>query len=247
MSSPVAHHYHHPVEAHREWHGVGGVNWRVTDVGLEVEGVEHFPDRDRGPRLHDGLQRTPGKPATCRRIWTTYRAELAAWARWYSTAEELRLPVPPLLPLLIATAATETAGDARKVRKEPGFQSYRATPHRVSIGLCQTLISSARDALAGDGVPAWQVTHETLLVPAVSIRAAAAYLAATRDDHLLDPPRVAAAYNAGRVKVRPAPGNPWSLHCYPSGSGRHVTRFCRWWGDALEVLRMEGLPVDGRR
>jgi hypothetical protein len=70
---------------------------------------------------------------------------------------------------------------------EPGYTSDEATPHRVSIGLTQTLISTAREAMGMSFGRDW------LLVPANAITAGTTYIAGQARQTSLDPPLVAAA------------------------------------------------------
>ena len=80
-----------------------------------------------------------------------------------------------------------------------------------------------------------------LLEPEISLYAAAAYMRDQADRDLdrstfLDPVLVAAAYNAGGLYQEAKRSNPWRLRCYPLGTGEHITRFVRWYGDACAVI-----------
>ena len=186
----------------------GSVRWRCVPAGVDIEG--------------DGVQRTPGQPLTVRRIWQTFRVELARWSTLYGIPVEL----------LIATAATESGGDARARRNEPGWTGDETTPHRVSIGLMQTLISTAR---AATGV-SW--TARELFEPNVSILAGGAYIRQQYEATGFDPPLVAAAYNAGVIAEQRGAGNRWKLRQYKLGTGEHLDRFVQWFGDAV-ALKIE--------
>lgn len=186
----------------------GSCRWRVTRAGVEVEG-------DPAPL------RTPGRPVTVGRIWRAHGAAVADWAE--------RLAVPA--ELILATIATESGGRADARREEPGFTSWRATPHRISVGLMQTLVSTARETLGrGDLGPDWLAVAEN------SIRAGTAYIARQRDLTGFDPVLVACAYNAGGLYPQHGAANRWKLRQYPIGTGRHADRFAAWFGDALAVL-----------
>jgi hypothetical protein len=190
-----------------DWHGAplgrGTRRWRLTAQGLDIEGEErpgHAPAR---------------LAAAC---WARHQAPLEAAAR--------RFAVP--VELLLATACTESGGRAEAVREEPGFTSDAATPHRVSPGLMQTLISSAREAL---GEP--KLDRAALLDPGVSAAAGAAFIARQARVTGFDPPLVAIAYNAG--SLRPA-GNPWGLVQTQRGNGHfHADSFCAFFNDALAI------------
>lgn len=193
-----------------------GANWAVTARGVEVDGH---------------ALRTPGEPATVRRVWEWFGPEIVA------AAKEFGVPVE----LIVATIATESAGGKRlraeaamAERREPGFVSYTQTPHRVSIGPMQTLISTAREAL-GDA----SIGPEALREPRTSIRAGAAYIAKQRRATGFDPPVVGAAYNAGGVYEDASRANRWKMRCYPLGTGKHVERFASFFGDAMAVSSAE--------
>jgi transglycosylase-like protein with SLT domain len=190
----------------------GGVRWRLVAAGVDVEGT--------------GVERTAGAPATVTRIWNTWSREINA------TARARRVPCA----LIVATIATESGGKADAVRLEPGYRSDAETPHKVSPGLMQTLISTAREAMRLSCDRAW------LLEPANSIEAGTAYIARQGRLTSLDPPLVAAAYNAGRLAEQTSEQNRWRLRQYPIGTGKHCDRFVRFFNDAVAVLATHAVP-----
>ncbi len=187
----------------------GGQTWRLAPGGVIV-------GDDAKPR------RTGGEPQTLMRIWAEFRAPIEKCAAAYG--------VP--LELILATIATESGGRANAVREEPGFTSDEATPHRVSPGLMQTLISTARATLNDPSID-----RAKLLDPETSIRAGTAYIRQQARITNFDPPLVACAYNAGSCYPQDGAENPWKLRQYPIGTGKHADRFIAWFGDALEVVR----------
>jgi hypothetical protein len=191
-----------------EWHRrfAGSVQWRLTPQGVEIDG--------------SGVERTKGAPVTATRIWERYGAHVNRIAR------ERRVPCA----LIVATIATESGGDPSAVRMEPGWRSDEETPGRVSAGLMQTLISTAREAMQMSFGRDW------LLDPGNSIEAGTAYIAAQFRLTGFDPPLVAAAYNAGRIVEQPGAENRWKLRQYPIGTGRHCDRFVRFFNDAVAAL-----------
>jgi hypothetical protein len=189
----------------------GSVLWQLSAAGVAIDGAP--------PR------RTPGEPLTVRRIHAAHGEAIRRWAEAYAVPSEL----------IIATIATESGANPLALREEPGFASDRATPHRVSVGLMQTLISTARETL---GLP-W-IDREWLLVPDNSIRAGTAYIARQRRQTLLDPPVVACAYNAGGVYENRSGANRWRMRQHPLGTGRHADRFVLWLNDALAVYAAAG-------
>lgn len=189
-------------KSHR--HFAEGVYWALTSKGIAIEGA--------------AAQGTPGEPVTIRKIWKQY-GDL-------SVAAAKRFGVP--VELIIATIATESAGNASAVRVEPKINDR-------SVGLMQTLVKTAQGAL---GRPS--LTADDLLDPATSINAGTAYIAQQRSTTHFDAPKVAAAYNAGSIRKDKADANPWKLVCYPAGTGRHVTTFVSWFNDAMVVSGADG-------
>jgi hypothetical protein len=199
-----------------DWHapplGQGRQRWRLTRAGIEIEG-------ETGPR------RTPGAPRSATACWERHGAAMAEAAR--------RFGVP--VELLLATALTESGGNASALREEPGFTSDAATPHRVSPGLMQTLISTAREVL---GDPS--LDRARLLDPATSLAAGAAMIRRQamggRVPTGFDPPLVAIAYNAGSLRPSRDATDPWGLVQTRRGSGAwHADSFCAFLGDALAL------------
>jgi peptidoglycan hydrolase-like protein with peptidoglycan-binding domain len=198
--------------------GQGRHRWRLGAAGVEVEG-------EAGPRRSASGVR-PAAPRIAAAAWALHRAALEAAAR--------RFAVP--VELLLATACTESAGRADAVREEPGFLDDRRTPHRVSPGLMQTLISTAREAL-GDA----SLDRAKLLDPAVSAMAGAAYIRRQAQAGRLptgyDPPLVAIAYNAGSLRPNRDATDPWGLVQTRRGNGAwHADSFSAFLGDACAVF-----------
>jgi len=185
----------------------GGVRWRLVPKGIEIEG--------------SGIERTPGKPVTTTRIWNKYGNFINQWAEHYQ--------VPCVI--ILATIATETSGNLQAIRKEPGYQSDELTPHKISVGLMQTLISTARDTL-DDNV----VDLNWLLQPNNSIKAGTCYIARQKSVTVYDPPKVACAYNSGSIYQNTGSNNRWKMRQYPIGTGEHCDRFVKWFNDAVAVL-----------
>lgn len=168
--------------------------------------------------------RTQGSPSTVRNIWQRFSRPCT------ETAQALGLPVE----LIVATIATESGGDPNARRPEPSIRDE-------SVGLMQTLVGTAREATANPSL-----TAAALLDPDTSIKAGAAYIAQQRRSTHLDPPLVAAAYNAGSLRLDDAPGNRWKLHCFPKGTGRHVDNFVAFFGDAMAVSAEDNWSQGGR-
>lgn len=163
--------------------GDGVSRWQLTKEGVAVDGK---------------LPRTVGQPKTVAKTWSAYRTSFEKCAAAYGVPVEL----------LVATACTESGGRADRVREEPKYVSDVATPDKVSPGLMQTLISTARWA-TGDK----SLDRAALLDPETSIRAAACYIkqqaVSSKQPTNFDPPLVAIAYNAG--SLRPKDESYWGL------------------------------------
>ncbi len=136
--------------------------------------------------------------------------------------------------LIIATIATESSGNPTARREEPGFISDNETPNRVSVGLMQTLLSTARWVLDNNSL-----STSDLEVPGQSIEAGCAYIARQFSQTQFDPPLVASAYNAGGVYYNGAAANRWKTRQYPVGSSHHVDRFVKWFNDCFRYFDAE--------
>ena len=191
------------MEPHNDF---GGVLWQLTRAGLVVGGQ---------------IDRSPGAPVTVPRVWQTYGPDIEAAAVKY------RVPVE----LIVATICAESSGRSDAIRIEPGYVSDSATPQRVSCGLMQTLISTAREATGNDAL-----VREDLLKPATSIDAGTAYISQQRTVTRLDPPQVACAYNAGGLYLNRSEANRWRLRQYPIGTGAHADRFTKWFNDCFAIF-----------
>lgn len=183
----------------------GSVRWRLVPGGIEIEG--------------SGLERSAGRPVTLERIWSQYRAPIEAAAYRYSVPIEY----------IMATIATESSGNAGSIRLEPGYVSDEDTPHKVSAGLMQTLLSTASSTL---GFP---VSKDWLLEPQNSIMAGTSYIREQAPKTLLDGPLVFAAYNAGGIYIQNGPANRWKMRQYPIGTSAHCDRAVKWLNDAVAV------------
>jgi len=195
--------------------GTGTKQWMLTPNGVCFEPGGQPP-------------RTQGEPTTAGNTWAKFRGPLEKCAAAYGVPVEL----------LIATACTESGGDPRRCREEAGYVSDSATPGKVSPGLMQTLLSTAR-AATGDT----SLDREALLDPETSVRAGAAYIA-QQGNHGhpptgFDPPLVAIAYNAGSLRAPQTanPANTWGLVQTDRGGGvMHADAFLEYFNDTFAVL-----------
>jgi uncharacterized protein (TIGR02594 family) len=188
-----------------------GCSWRLTPQGVSIDGKP--------------AQGTAGEPQTVRRVWGEYSSSIEQWCT--STG----VPVE----LVLATICTESGGRADAERMESGYSSDDESPHRISLGLMQTLISTARETLEKPDVDrAW------LLNPDNSIRAGTAYIAKQARITGFDPPKVACAYNAGGIYLQTGPENRWKMRQFPIGEGKHADRFVQWFNDCFRLFAADG-------
>lgn len=192
------------------------VPWRLTKTGISIAGAAPVG--------------SGGQPATVTRVVSELRAPLVQWSEAFGVPMEL----------IVATICTESSGKLDiKAREEPGYISDEETPHRVSPGIMQTLISTARAALGNPAIDrAW------LEQPANSIQAGTAYIASQWKVTNFDPPKVSCAYNAGGVYYNDGDSNHWKMRQYPIGTSSHADRFVKWFNDCIIVLSAESEPPE---
>lgn len=187
-----------------EEHGLyGPLRWQLVRDGLVV---------DRR------LPRSVGRLVTVPKVWEAFGPLIRAAAARHHVPVEL----------ILATICVESRGHADAVHLEPGWISDADTPDKVSAGLMQTLISTARGALDDPGID-----RSFLLNASNSIEAGTAYIRRGRFTTMLDPPLVACHYNAGNLYVNDSPENRWKLRQYPIGTSRHADRFVEWFNDCF--------------
>jgi len=186
------------------------VVWCLTDKGVVI-GVNN-------------PETSGGEPITVRKVWQQFGTFIEIWSDKFGVPAEL----------IMATICTETSGDPKAVREEPGYESDDKTPAKISAGLMQTLISTARSALGDDSI-----NRSWLLEPVNSIRAGAAYIASQWKETEFDPPKVACAYNAGGVYYNGSLENRWKMKQYPINSSAHADRFIKWFNDCFLVFDKE--------
>lgn len=196
-----------------------GVSWRLTPGGIVVGDAP--------------AARTPGPPATVRRVWAWFGAEI--WASALKWGVPVELIVAVMCTESGQTGQTHSQQMSDAYREEPGYLSDNATPGRVSAGCMQTLLATARSVL---GRPA--LFADELFEPACSIDAGVGYIAqevarAGALSTAYDPPLVAAVYNAGGLYLDGTAANRWRLRCYPLGTGGYIDDFVRWFNDAMSL------------
>ncbi|MGH9628427.1 MAG: transglycosylase SLT domain-containing protein, partial [Bryobacteraceae bacterium] len=121
-------------------------------------------------------------------------------------------------------------------REEPGYVSDEKTPHRVSAGFCQLLISTAREVMKDPSID-----RKWLFNVQNSLRASAAMIRRQSRRTLFDPVCVACAYNAGGLYENRSSGNRWRLRQYPIGTSKHADRFAENFNAALDLVSQSAL------
>jgi hypothetical protein len=197
----------------------GSVRWRVVPEGVDVEGAGLIvPEPGQLSRAKEFVDR---------------------WALGYAAASaEFGVPVE----LILACSLTEAAvkDPAKSVRLEPRYVSDEQTPDRISAGLCQVLISTARTAMQDNSID-----RRWLLGVNNSLRACAAYMKIQHDKQgtCWDPVLVACAYNAGGLYEQKGEKNRWRLRQYPIGTGNHADRFAAYFGAARRLADEGRIPA----
>lgn len=195
-----------------------GCRWQLTKDGVTIDG-------------ETGAVQDAACLALVQRVRRDFGQAMA------TALDKYKVPVE----LIIANMCTESGGRPSARRDEPGADLTDAerTPSRVSVGLMQTLLSTAREALKQ---PTLRLND--LLDPETSIRAGAAYIWRQGYTTHFDPPLVAAAYNAGRLVYDGSTSNRWRLRQYPIGTSAHCDRFVRFFNAAMKDAA--GTPHDGQ-
>ncbi len=218
----------------------GGRRWRMLGEYImvkEPDSLNFIESRDHGD---DGyLYRTKGEPMSARTALADYGAAMR------QAQDHFGIPLR-LLFAMMAIEATRNPRDRshfnpRSVREEPGYVSDDKTPHRVSPGLMQTLISTAREAAERAGLyPGERLTREDLFIAERSIMVGAAYMRYQIDRVEPDekgfapddPILLCSAYNAG--SVRETDKNPFRLLTY--GGTSRIEKFIAYHNDMVAVL-----------
>ena len=142
------------------------------------------------------------------------------------------LPLGLRLDTLLNYAAT---AEKHLVRKEPGYIDPLYTPNRIAVGAHRVLISTALELLGLKSSPDRenQITEMILKLLSNSIYAAdlaILYFVKSISQHQLQPPLMAAVYNAGSLR---ADQNPWNLKQY----GDYIDRWVSFYNTSREIQR----------
>lgn len=183
-----------------------GKRWKITSDGIKVEG--------------EGLIRSKGEPKTILTLWEDFGMEML------QASFESLCPLDMLVAMIPIEAARIKGTlkfDPESNRFEPGYISDTQTPHRRSVGLGQTLISTAAqmNKLHDFGL---NVTSELLKDPYYSLLLSGAYITYQTLRYRPDPVLICGAYNAG--SLRHTMRNEWRILTYgPTRMDRYVSWF----------------------
>jgi Putative peptidoglycan binding domain/Transglycosylase SLT domain len=192
------------------------VSWRLTAQGLSVNGLP--------------ASGTAGMPTTVLAVLDSFGTDID------TISKDCNVPVE----LIVATIAVESGGDPTARRNELGWTTDKDTPDRVSVGLMQTLITTARQVMNNTNLDA-----DWLCIAQNSIGAGTRYIASQFDMTGFDPPKVACAYNAGGLYYDPSPGNLWRMRQYPIGTPAHANRMIAFFNDSFSLLLSGKAQVNG--
>lgn len=198
-----------------EWQSFrGGDRWRFLPDGRLVfeQGLKHVDDDAKAHFMldRDGAIRTRGEPQTARQLRADYGDLITAAARRFRLS-------PALVASVCLCESGRIAGsfsrDPISIRFESGYIDDETTPHRVSAGLMQTLLRTAR---AMCDYTRWSpinpidnkpriFTRQDMYIPANSIFLGAAYLRYEADQNKTeDLLLLHGAYNSGNVYYKEA-------------------------------------------
>lgn len=172
------------------------------------------------------IPRTAGTPSTVKRVWNNYNTDINFWAEKYEVPVELA----------VACISTESGGNPSAVREEPGYVNDIATPGKISVGLMQSLISNAQWILGNENMSIKfnkKIDRAWLLSPENAIHAGIAFINYLEKKTDFDPPRVAAAYNAGGVY--PTSKNRWKM----KSTTNHIDRFVAFFNDFVWLIHQD--------
>lgn len=129
-------------------------------------------------------------------VWLRYDALVAAAAREHAVPAEL----------ILSVIVEESGGNPAAIVRYRGYRSDASTPRKISVGLGQMLLNTARAA-----APERPVDRRWIADPANAIALIARFLAHQYRDTGFDPPLVASAYNAGAVAYDADRSSRWRL------------------------------------
>jgi soluble lytic murein transglycosylase-like protein len=137
-------------------------------------------------------------------VWDDYGDTMEQWSTHYGVPIEI----------VMTTVCVESKGNARATNAK-------------NFGLMQILVPTARNALNDQSI-----TEDSLYDPEIAIKAGTAYIALQANQTKYDPPKVAAAYNAGSLR---SADNPWGMKQY----GPHLDKTVMWFNEVLAFVAIK--------
>jgi hypothetical protein len=199
------------------WHRhKDSVVWRLTDRGVSL-------CSGRLPVSRTARYRMRWVP----QVWRRYGPLIAEAAHKHNLPAEL----------IVTIIVNESGGRGNAINTYRGYVSDARTPNRISIGVGQMLLSTAR-AIMNDR----SINRAWLLNPRNAIGAIAVYLDRQYQMTGFDPPLVAAAYNAGALYRDASKANRWRLRNHPVGRSIYIDNFVAIANAAAVHLRRPGKP-----
>ena len=226
--------------------GMIAVDGPPTDATALVE-VREAAEQGPDPIAH--IWRTKGEPMTA----TTFErdfgaallhaADVSPWEVGHKRCSDIRHASIFAMACIEATRVKRDRShlDPRSCREEPGYISDEKTPNKVSPGLLQTLISTAREVADRYSLyPGELLGREDLMIAERSLVCGAAYMKfqvdRREDDEAgflnWDPVLLCASYNAG--SVRSTTRNNWHLLTY--GGNARLEKFIAYYNDWLATF-----------
>lgn len=201
-----------------------GRRWRILPTGeIDVQQM--------------GVIRTSGQPLTMRHMLATHGEVMREAAARFDVPIAWIAGMIPIEARMVPLKGGGSSPDPKSYREEPGYTSDAATPHRVSAGVMQTLLSTANDMARKHKMPLLKSAKELFDVR-LSILLGTAYMRHQMDrykggveGHEFDFVHLTGAYNAGSIRYNKE--SPFRLLTY---SPTRTERAIRWHNDALAVL-----------
>lgn len=178
---------------------------------------QHMPQMMEFHQYNDGLrwrltssgievesanyQMKPTNQQVIQNVWNDYGKIIEKWSTHYEVPFEL----------IMTAVCVESSGRPK-------------ASNAKNVGLMQTLVSTAQSALKDKSI-----TWEDLYDPSLAIKAGTAYMAMQFKSTGYDPPKVAAAYNAGSLR---SGKNPWAMRQY----GIHIDKTVAWFNVILAFV-----------
>lgn len=217
----------------------GRNEWSVNSRGeivLDVIGAELPAGVIIGGEKKHAVLTTRGEPTTMRTLRSEYGDIIGRASRVFDIPDAW---IAGMIVIEARRIPGSLSFDPISLRDEDGrdFAKWPERPNRVSAGLMQTLVSTARQMAEKHSLhPEWagvktDVMLGHLTIPEISIFLGTAYMRDRADRYGLDPILLVAAYNAGGVYKHA--GNVWNLRTY--GETR-IPKFAAYANDWLRIL-----------